>query len=114
MIGFLTEPAGPSGLVRVQARTGQDFTIPAPQNPAPQADPIQAAPPQAGTSTAGSPFSGLERGPTTTEFALGAAALVVLALDPKVVGTSQLNFALCLVLFGAALALFLRAPDRRR
>lgn len=162
MIPLHLDRLGPPGLVHVQARTGQDFTIPAPQNPAPQADPIQTASPPAGTSTGANPFSTLERGPTTTEFALGAAALVVLAVlflfVRQGVRTHLINrratldaangaswmlfsalmltaailvsatvgrlwqawaglaagFALCLVLFGAALVLFLRAPERRR
>ncbi|MCJ2144283.1 hypothetical protein [Methylobacterium sp. E-066] len=162
MIVLYIDRVGTAGLVRAQARTGQDFTIPAPQNPAPQADPLQAAPPSSGTSTGANPFSTLERGPTTTEFALGAAALVVLAvlflfvrqgvrahlinrratldaadgaswmlfsalmLTASILVSATVGrlwqawaglaagFALCLVLFGAALALFLRAPDRRR
>ena len=162
MIPLHLDRPGPPGLVHVQARTGQDFTIPAPQNPAPQADPIQTAPAPTGTSTGANPFSTLERGPTTTEFALGGAALVVLAVlflfVRQGVRTHLINrratldaangaswmlfsalmltaailvsatvgrlwqawaglaagFALCLVLIGAALVLFLRAPDRRR
>ncbi|MCJ2055758.1 hypothetical protein MKL09_04225 [Methylobacterium sp. J-048] len=161
MIFLSIDRVGPLGIVRVQARTGQDFTIPAPQNPAPQADPLQTAPPS-GTSTGANPFSTLERGPTTTELALGAAALVVLAvlflfvrqgvrahlinrratldaadgaswmlfsalmLTAAILVSATVGrlwqawaglaagFALCLVLFGAALVLFLRAPDRRR
>jgi len=160
MIFLSMDRVGPPGIVRVQARTGQDFTIPAPQNPSPQAEPLPTPPAQ--STTGASPFSTLERGPTTTEFALGAAALVVLALLFLFVrqgvrahlinrratldaadGASWMlfsalmltaailvsatvgrlwqawaglaaGFALCLVLFGAALALFLRAPDRRR
>ena len=162
MIVWHIDRVGPPGIVNVQARAGQDFTIPAPLNPAPQADPVQAVPPATGTTTGANPFSTLERGPTTTEFALGAAALVVLALLFLFVrqgvrahlinrratldaadGASWMlfsalmltaailvsatvgrlwqawaglaaGFALCLVLFGAALVLFLRAPDRRR
>lgn len=162
MMFLYRDGVGPSGIVRVQGRTGQDFTIPAPQNPAPQADPLQTVPPPAQSSTAANPFSGLERGPTTTELAVGAAALVVLALLFLFVrqgvrahlinrratldaanGASWMlfsalmltasilvsatvgrlwqawaglaaGFALCIVLFGAALVLFLRAPDRRR
>jgi hypothetical protein len=153
---------GPPGIVRVQARTGQDFTIPAPQNPSPQAEPVPVPTPPAQSATGANPFSTLERGPTTTEFALGAAALLVLAalflFARQGVRTHLINrratldaangaswmlfsalmltaailvsatvgrlwqawaglaagFALCLVLFGAALVLFLRAPDRRR
>jgi hypothetical protein len=160
MIFLSIDRVGPPGIVRVQARTGQDFTIPAPQNPRPQAEPLPTPPAQ--STTGASPFSTLERGPTTTEFALGAAALAVLALLFLFVrqgvrahlinrratldaadGASWMlfsalmltaailvsatvgrlwqawaglaaGFALCLVLFGAALVLFLRAPDRRR
>ena len=160
MIFLSIDRVGPPGIVRVQARTGQDFTIPAPQTPSPQAEPLPTPPAQ--STTGASPFSTLERGPTTTEFALGAAALVVLALLFLFVrqgvrahlinrratldaadGASWMlfsalmltaailvsatvgrlwqawaglaaGFALCLVLFGAALVLFLRAPDRRR
>ena len=73
MIGCFT--SGVPDFVRVQATGGQDFTIPTPQSPSPQ-----AAPPPAQADTGASPFSGLERAPTTTEFALGGAALVVLAI----------------------------------
>ncbi|SFL88286.1 hypothetical protein [Methylobacterium pseudosasicola] len=160
MIFLYVDRVGPPGIVRVQARTGQDFTIPAPQNPSPQAEPLPTPPAQ--STTAANPFSTLERGPTTTELALGAAALVVLAvlflfvrqgvrahlinrratldaadgaswmlfsalmLTAAILVSATVGrlwqawaglaagFALCLVLFGAALALFLRAPDRRR
>ncbi|GJE61578.1 hypothetical protein [Methylobacterium trifolii] len=53
-----------------------DFTIPA---PAPAA-PGQPAPPRAGTQTDPTPFSGLDRSPSTTDTVLGAGLLVVLAV----------------------------------
>ncbi|MCJ2124312.1 hypothetical protein [Methylobacterium sp. J-077] len=160
MIFLYVDGVGTAGIVCVQARTGQDFTIPTPQNPAPQAEPLPTPPAQ--STTGANPFSTLERGPTTTELALGAAALVVLAvlflfvrqgvrahlinrratldaadgaswmlfsalmLTAAILVSATIGrlwqawaglaagFALCLVLFGAALVLFLRAPDRRR
>ncbi|MDP4003139.1 hypothetical protein [Methylobacterium sp. NEAU K] len=163
MIGFLIASVRHPGAIRVQAGNGQDFTIPPPRNPGSPAEPIQAAPPPpARTGTGASPFTGLERAATTTEIAIGAAALVVLAalflfvrqgvrahlinrratidaadgaswmlfsalmltgaiLVSATVGRLwqawaglAAGFALCAILFGAALVLFLRAPERRR
>lgn len=155
------EPAA----VPVQAQTGRDFTIPLPQNPSPQAPALpDAPPPPAGprSQTVPNPFGGLERTATTTEIALGAGALIVLAilflfvrwsvrahlinrraaldaadgaswmlfsalmLTAGILVTATVGrlwqawaglaagFGLCLILFVAAIVLFLRAPDRRR
>jgi hypothetical protein len=167
MIGLFDSGTPHSGPVRIQGRGDRDFTIPPPQNPNPQnpnpqANPLQASPVAPSAGAAASPFSGLERAPTTTEIALGAAALVVLAILFLFVrqgvrahlinrraaldaanGASWMlfsalmltaailvcatvgrlwqawagltaGFALCAILFGAALVLVLRAPDRRR
>jgi hypothetical protein len=152
----------PSLVVPAQARSDRDFTIPQPRDPNPQA-PLPGAPlPQTGARTEANPFKGLGQAPTGTEIALGAAALVALALlflfvrhgvrahlinrrasldaangaswmlfsaltlTAAILVTATVGrlweqwaglaagFVLCLVLFGAALFLFLRAPDRRR
>lgn len=154
--------ANPAAIV-VQAQTGRDFIIPAPQDPSPQAPGLPGVPsPEGVPRTQANPFGGLDRAPTTTEIVLGTGALVVLAivflfvrqgvrthlvnrraaldaaagaswmlfaalmLTAAILVTATVGrlwqawaglaagFALCLILFCAALVLFLRAPERRR
>lgn len=164
ILRILAAPFEHPAAIILQAQAGRDFTIPAPQ-PSPQAPALpDAALPRDGprAQTAPNPFGGLERAPTTTEIALGAGALVLLAilflfvrqgvrahlinrraaldaadgaswmlfaalmLTAGILVTATVGrlwqawaglaagFALCLILFGAALVLFLRAPERRR
>ena len=166
MIPRIVPPEG-SAVITVQAQTGRDFSIPAPQNPSPQAPALPGASlpegiPQTQANSTPNPFGGLDRAPTTIEIALGAGALVVLAilflfvrqgvrthlvnrraaLDAAAGASWMLfaalmltaailvtvtvgrlwqawaglaaGFALCLILFCAALVLILRAPERRR
>jgi hypothetical protein len=155
MIGISISMPGRSGPIPVQARDGQDFTIPPPRITSQRAEPVP-------TQAAANPFAGLERTATTPDILLGAASLALLAivflfvrqgvrvhlinrratLDAAdgaswmlfsalmltatvLVGATigrlwqawaglTAAFTLCVILFAAALALFLRAPDRRR
>lgn len=165
IVRAVVTPIEEQAAIRVQAQTGRDFTIPAPQDPSPQAPALpDATVPRASprAETVPNPFGGLERTATATEIALGAGALVLLAilflfvrqgvrahlidrraalgaangaswmlfsalmLTAAILVTATVGrlwqawaglaagFALCLVLFVAALVLFLRAPERRR